>query len=148
MVTSKKKEQKLSLDRLMNYISVFFFSTICMFASIFFYSFRLQNTVYNTAYLILGIIFFTGYFFLLFDLILFYLTKVNKWTKKSYKEHYLWFWGCAVLIFLIALGIGLFHFLEDKKFYEIIGGTAIMASFTILWKIIVKIYTKYFKKKS
>jgi len=36
---------------------------------------------------------------------------------------------------------------KNKKFFEIIGGTGLMIGLTILWKIIVKIYDKYFKKK-
>jgi len=130
---------KLSLRRIMDYVSVFFFSTLALIIGIII--FNSNNN--NTYALIFGIIFITGYFYLALELFLFYVTTFSKWMKGLYEKHPLWFKGISILFFIVMLGFGLYKILGWQTLLEIGGSLLLMTLMAALWKIGVQIYKKY-----
>lgn len=141
MVKEKPSIDKLTFEKIMNYLSIFFFATLSLIIGIVLYSLNKSNSYA----LIFGIIFFTGYFYLLLEFFIYCLTQFSKRIKALYKDHYLWFWGIAILIFIILIGYGIFRLLGFHKSVEIAGGIVLMASATGLWKVCTMIWKKYKK---
>lgn len=140
-MNSSPKDNLNKIGILFKYLSIFFFSTLFLIASIILYSINMQ-----TFSLILSIIFIAGYFYLFLEFTTHYLIKANDFFKRSYKKHPLVLKIIIGIIFLGIVSVLIIYFFSFKKWCEIIGGTVLMALLIWVGKMLKIGYTKYIKK--
>ncbi len=137
----------ITKKQLFNYLSIFFFSTVSLILSIYFFYFRNYIGFGSMVSFILAILFFTGYFYLFNIFLIYYTTKTNKWVKEAYKNHRVIFHIIFIAIFIVLIATSIYFILGKERLIEIILGGILLTALGFLGNFLIKAYKKYIKKE-
>lgn len=112
-------------------LATFFFATLFLLISIIFYAYGItgHNTIFIAVSIMFGLLFFTGYYFLIVIFLFYMMLRFTKNVIKSYKVYFV----VVIIIFVIILLFGVYHYFDGMK--GIVGLVA-TGAMGLVWKLV------------
>jgi hypothetical protein len=137
-----------TLETVHNQVAIFFLGTLSLIGAFLLYGQLINNPLLNFVPSLLVLLWFTCYFLNAFYFSVFYFTKANEWARESYKKHEGYYWLFTVIIFIVIVAAGAYHFLSWEKFVETTYSTLSIAALGLIgWILREKIYKPWTEKQ-